>query len=232
MVVTEEELVTTYPRLWHMAHEGSWPAIEAHGLMSSSALVEAYGITGEEARLLTRVRRPQCVPIEREGLPGAVVRDQKPIHEPRLAKCLKDGLTPEDWYRILNGYSFFWLSRERVRRLLGAVAYRKLTQTVLTLDTRSLVAAHRERIRLSPINSGATLFKPMPRGLGTFMTIADFPFRERARTRPNPNNVVELLVEHSVPNLRDHVLAVHELKGAEILSEIWRSARAGADDHP
>jgi hypothetical protein len=160
------------------------------------------------------------------------VRDQKPIHEPRLAKCLEDGLTPEDWYEILNSYSFFWLSRERVHRLLNAVAYRNLRQTVLTLDTRSLLSAHRDRVRLSPINSGATLFRPMPRGLGTFKTIADFPFAERAKTRATANNVVELLVEHSVPDVRDHVLAVHELKGAQILGEIWRSPTATADDHP
>ena len=230
--MTEEELVTTYPRLWHMAHDGSWPAIEAHGLMSTAALVEAYGITGQDAQLLTRVRRPESVPIEREGLPGAVVRDQKPIHEPRLAKCLLDGLKPEDWYRILNSHSFFWLSRERVNRLLNARAYRNLRQTVLTLDTRTLVAAHRDRIRLSPINSGATLFAPMPRGPGTFKSIADFPFAERAKTRPVANNVVELLVEHSVPDVRDHVLAVHELQGAQILNEIWRSPRGTADDHP
>ena len=38
--LTEEELVKTYPRLWHMAHDGAWPAIWDHGLMSAEAILE------------------------------------------------------------------------------------------------------------------------------------------------------------------------------------------------
>lgn len=230
--MTEQELVDLYPRLWHMAHKGAWPAIQDRGLMSSTALVDDYGVEGEERDRLLRMRRPDSVPLTHPDRIGAVIRDQKPMSDGALERCLDAGLTPSDWYALLNSRTFFWLSRDRIWRLLKARAYRDLAQTVLTIDTASLVAAHRDQIWLSPINSGATLFKPQPRGLGTFMRVNDFPFAERAATRTAADNVVELLVEHSVPDLQKHVLAVHEVINDEILGEIWRSPRSNADDSP
>ena len=230
--MTEDELLATYPRLWQMAHDGAWPALRDHGLKSASALLDDYGVFGAERAALLGVRRPQSVAIASPGLPGAVLRDQKPMDDGRLGACLQDGLTPADWYSMLNTMSFFWLSRSRIWTLLGAQAYRNVAQTVLTIDAASLVAAHRDRIRLSPINSGATLFKPQPRGLGTFKTVAEFPFTARAATRRSENNVVELVVDHSVPDLADHVLAVHRARNDEILEEVWRRPGVSNAERP
>jgi hypothetical protein len=230
--LTEEELVKTYPRLWHMAHDGAWPAIRDHGLMSSAALLDAYGVAGDERTGLIGERRPESVPLVRRGLPGAVLRDQKPMHDAALERCLDDGLTPADWYELLNSRSFFWLSRDRIWGLLRARAYREKPQTVLTLDTQGIVSAHRDRIWLSPINSGSTLFKAQRRGRATFARICDFPFQARAATRSPAKNVVELLVEHSVPNVRDHVLAVHRVRDQEIVAEVWRRPLAEDNDRP
>lgn len=230
--MTEEELVETYPRLWHMAHDGAWPAIRDHGLMSSTALLDAYGVAGDERSRLFGERRPESVPLVHPELPGAVLRDQKPMSDVALARCLSDELTPTDWYALLNSRSFFWLSRNRIWGLLRARAYRNKAQTVLTLDTQGIVAAHRDRIWLSPINSGSTLFKPRPRGRETFARISDFPFEARAVTRRPAQNVVELLVEYSVPDVRDHVLAVHRVRDKEILEEVWLSLQARDSDRP
>jgi hypothetical protein len=149
-----------------------------------------------------------------------------------LERCLVDGLRPSDWYELLNSRSFFWLSVDRIWGLLRARAYRNRPQTVLTLDTRGIVTAHRDRIWLSPINSGSTLFSARPRGRGTFARISDFPFEVRAVTRRPAENVVELLVEHSVPDVRDHALAVHRVRDQEILEEVWRSPLARENDGP
>lgn len=230
--MTEEELIKTYPRLWHMAHDGAWPAVRDHGLMSSAALLAAYGVEGQRHAELNTVRRPESVPLAQAGLPEAVLRDQKPMRDSALEKCLQDGLTPADWYALLNSRTFFWLSRSRIWSLLRAAAYRNLPQTVLTVDTAGLVAAHRDRILLSPINSGATLYNPQPRGRETFKRIADFPFSERANTRRPEQNVVELVVEHSVPDIREHVLAVHRVQNDQILETVWRSPRSTPEDHP
>ena len=195
-------------------------------------LAHAYDIDIAVRDSLLRSRRPESVPLARDGLPGAVLRDQKPMSDAALANCLRDGMTAAQWYQLLNSRSFFWLSRDRVWRLLKARAYRCKPQTVLTIDTRRLVAAHRGRIWLSPINSGSTLFKPQPRGHATFVRITDFPFHERAISRDPKDNVVELVVEHSVPDVADHVLAVHRVRDDQIIGEIWRSDRAGSGDHP
>lgn len=230
--MTPDELVARYPRLFHMAHQGGWPAIRAHGLLSASALLEAYEVVGAKRTALESMNRPECVELHRKGLPGAVLRDQKPMSDSALKKCLKDGLTPADWYKVLNSKSFFWLSSARIWRLLQARAYRDSVQTVLTVDTRGVVDAYSDRIRLSPINSGSTIFKPQPRGHDTFTRIENFPFAERAKTRPLENNVVELVVEYSVPDVAKYVLAVHEVRGDKIIREVWRSAAATNNDHP
>ena len=69
-------------------------------------------------------------------------------------------------------------------------------------------------------------------GLGRSNRVADFPFTERRSTRRLQDAVVELVVDHSVPDIANHVLAVHAVRGTEVLSELWRSSRAGPTDHP
>jgi hypothetical protein len=230
--VKTSDLIANYPRLYHMAHEGSWPAIRDHGLMSASALLDVYGLKPPDRTALESAKRPESVSLSCKGLPGAVLRDQKPMHDSALKGCLQDGLSPKDWYEILNSKSFFWLSRGRIWRLLQARAYRDKVQTVLTIDSAGLIQEYAPKMWLSPINSGSTLFNPQPRGKGTFGRIQDFPFEQRSRTRSLENNVVELVVEYSVPNIAKHVLAVHEVKNDDVIAELWRSASASVDEHP
>jgi hypothetical protein len=230
--MTEEELVRHYPRLWHMAHDCAWPALRDNGLKSAAALLDAYEVKGERRLELGSRRRLDSVALTAKGMPNAVLRDQKPMADEKLAACLLDGLVPQDWYELLNSRTFFWLSRSRIWALLGARAYRNVRQTVLTLDTASLVASHRHRIWLSPINSGATLFQAQPRGLSTFQRISDYPFAERKKGRSLDAAVVELVVDHSVPDLADHVLAVHSVRDQSILEELWRSPNASDYDRP
>src|SRR6185437_4250660 len=137
-----------------MAEPGSWPSIRDNGLFSTSAILDQYEVDIEARNTILGERRPECVTITRKGMPNVVIRDNKPMSDGALRKCLQDGLTPEDWYRILNARTFFWLSQARLRRLLGAKAYRDKPQSILTLDTRSLVKSHIGSIELSAINSG------------------------------------------------------------------------------
>jgi hypothetical protein len=219
--VTEAELILTFPRLWHMAEDGSWPSIRANGLLSTAALLKLYGVTGEQrAQILTR-RRPASVTISRDGLPDAVIRDQKPMSHTALSQCLVGQVTPSQWYEILNAEVFFWVTEDRVDRLLGAKAYRSSAHTVLTLDTESLVAAHRERILLSPINSGSTIMKPQPRGTDTFRSIAEYPFAGwRKRRRSAKKAVAELVVRNAVPDVLKHLISVHRVSNGH-REELW-----------
>jgi hypothetical protein len=223
--MTPEALIAQYPRIWHMAMDGSWPSIQVHGLLSTSALLDLYGYAGHKRLALEARRRPESVAISAEGLPGAIIRDQKPMSDSALKKCLLDGTSPEEWYRLLNSKTFFWLSQARLQRLLGARAYRNAPQVILTLNTASLVKVHAPNIMLCPINSGSTIFNPAKRGLNTFKTIADYPFDEWAKKRQRRDAVVELVVSTSVPDITDHVIAVHRVLEQKA-TEIWR--RPGA----
>jgi hypothetical protein len=138
-----------------------------------------------------------------------------------LLKVLGDGLTPSDWYALLNRRVFFWVAEERLVTLLGARAYRGRSQTVLTLDTAALLARHMARVTLSPINSGATLFKAQPRGHDTFLTPDAYPFALWERKRGPHNVVVELAVEHSVADAPDFVLRVEERRSGRPATVLW-----------
>jgi hypothetical protein len=92
---------------------------------------------------------------------------------------------------------------------------------VLTLDTASLVAAHRERIELSPINSGSTIMNPQPRGHKTFLPIESYSFDYWRTRRPLVDAVVELIVLDGVPDVAKHVIAVHRVANG-VPVELWR----------
>lgn len=227
----ESDLLTHYPRLWHMAEDGSFDSILKHGLLSTSALLDLHGVTGTDRAAIERMRRPDSVAVRGMGLPTATIRDNKPMTASALKKCLEDGLTPEEWFALLNERAFFWLSKKRLSKLLNAKAYRERPQTVLTVDTKSLLEAHRDKIELSPLNSGATIYNPLPRGRASFLPIGDYPFDKRRAEKGREYWVVELVVRRGVPDIKDHLIAAHHVhKGTK--KELWRRPGAAADEGP
>jgi len=212
VLVTEQELdelLNDCPKLYHMAEHGSWPSIKERGLLSTTALLDLYGVSGGERAKIEEERRPVSVILKHETLPLAVIRDQIPMSDDALRKCLLDGLTPRDWYLMLNKRVFFWLSHARLLRLLGARAYRDKRHDILEIDTRCLVRDFRDKITLSPINSGSTIFNPSPRGNQTFARIEDYSYAGR----PKGERAVELAVDYGVSNIADYVLRVTEMQG-------------------
>ena len=107
--------------------------------------------------------------------------------------CLH-GMKPDEWYRLLNSKVFFWLTEERLERLLRARAYRSSGHTILVLDSKSLIDDLTSSVTLSPLNSGATIYKPQPRGEFTFRTIEDFDF-ELWKKRGRKKAIAELAIE-------------------------------------
>lgn len=209
--MTDEELIARHPRVWHMAAAGMWPSIQKRGLLSVTALLDLFGVEGEERFAIESARRPQCVRLTHPEHGEAIIRDNKPMFEKSLLKCLDDGMTPREWYEILNAKSFFWTDWARLIRLLGARAYAKDPQTVIEVDTAELVARHREAIRLCPINSGETLYVPRRRGRATFKRIGE---------QPAATPIVELVVENGVPDLADMVIRVDRVEKGQ-WSQIW-----------
>ncbi len=219
-MVTEEELeevIADCPTLFHMAERGSWCSIRERGLLSTSALLDLYGVSGAEREVIESTRRSASIPLEASGLPRAVVRDQLPMDDIGLLRCLPSCMAPRDWYELLNSKVFFWLTRDRLHRLTSASTYRQKSHDVIEVDTRSLIDAHRERIWLCPMNSGNTKPFPHPRDESTFSRIADYPYDHwRRKNRTRGERVVELAVDHSVPDLRQYVTRVIVMRGRKI----------------
>ncbi|MCY4237122.1 MAG: hypothetical protein OXC93_01990 [Rhodospirillaceae bacterium] len=213
-----EELIVDCPTLYHMAARGSWESIKCHGLMSTSALLDHYAVDPSRRTAIESQHRPESVEVTGDGLPRAVVRDQIPMSDSGLGRALPDYLTPADWYELLNAKAFFWLSEARLHKLTNAKTCREQEHDVLEVDTRSLIEAHGDAIWLCPINSGCTRPMPRPRDETIFARIPDYPYAHWRKRRGRLERVIELAVDHSVEDIRDHVRRVVVKRGTEVLS--------------
>jgi len=202
-----------------MAEANSWPSIRKHGLLSTTALLDLFEINGDLRRSLESQHRPNSVKITHPTHGEAVIRDQKPLREGPLAKCLVD-MTPKQWYRTLNSYVFFWVTEARLKSLLEAKAYRGKTHTIIAVDTARLLEANAGAVRLSPINSGSTIYNPRPRGADTFQPISKYLFEERRRIRGLANAVAELAVRYAVPDISRCVLEVGHYRDGKLLKAL------------
>ena len=81
---------------------------------------------------------------------------------------------------------------------------------------------HSAAITLSPLNSGATIYKPQPRGNNTFLSIDQYPFDYWENKRGPEDAVVELVVDYAVKDISDLVTAVDERHGPDIITRIYR----------
>jgi hypothetical protein len=209
--VNEGELFAIFPRLYHLSAGPAWPSIRVHGLLSTSGLLDLYEIHGAARVPFESTRRDATIALSRSGYPDVLLRDQTPMTDRALAACLLNGMTPAEWYHTLNGMVFFFASRRKLEKLQNAKAGRNLAQLVLTVDTRSLVSAYRDRILLSGMNTGATFRRALPRGPRTFLPIADFPYQERRKTRAPADALVEVTVAGGIPDVVNYLIAVEEV---------------------
>lgn len=214
--MTPQEFAARHPTLYHMAEQGSWESIREHGLLSTTALLDLFEITGPERHAIESVHRPASVQIRHPRYGVAVVRDQKPMSETKLRSCLI-GMEPRGWYELLNQKAFFWPTKERLTRLLSARAYRSSPHVVLEVDTSTLLEQLLNRTTLSRINSGSTAYVPVPRGRETFLPLSQYPQAWwRAR------RLGEVAVDHGIPNIVDMVTSVEEWEGSSKLRTVWQ----------
>ena len=220
MGISLAQIAALHPRLYHMAEAGTWRTIQEHGLLSTSALLDLYGICGEARFSIESRLRREMTPIR--GTNGALVwlRDQRPMNERKLASCLGDELKPVDWYRILNGKVFFWLNEDRLNTLLRA--YQNRAHLVLEVDTEALLKKHGSQVSLTPLNTGCTSPMAFPRGLNSFLPPHSYPFAEYKRKKGGAKRaIVELTVDHAVQDIGALTLRathrIYENGGAKVI---------------
>ena len=203
-----------------MAESGSWPSIKKYGLLSTTALLDMYNVRGKKRNETESCIRPQSVTISSKKYADAIIRDQKPLSEKKLIDLLDGGITPRQFYKLLNQRTFFWVREERLVRLLQARAYRDKSHDVLTVDTEKLVKKYEDKITLCKINSGATPYKNGRRGRQSFKRIKKYPFSEYKKTR-GKDAIVELAVDYGIPDIKNHIVRVDTWSNGKKIKNIW-----------
>ena len=205
-----------------MAWEGAWPSIAKHGLLSTEALLDLFECRGSDRNMILRHRRPESITITHPRLGMAVIRDQKPIDDTKLARCLTGGMAVSEWYALLNSKVFFWTTQERLFKLVCAAPYRSHRHCILTLDSRSLVSDYFADITFAPINSGATFTDGTLRGFDTFTPFDRFPYDiYRAKGRKATDVFVELTVSCGVNDILKYILSVNIMQQYNVIEELY-----------
>ena len=148
--------------IYHLAEEANLRSIQEYGLLSATRLIAAARLSLADRRSLEREQRRGHTELPS----GVQMRDQRPMPPNALQGCLV-GLTPADWYGLVNARVFFWLDPGRLNRQRAACECRP--QVVLAIDTARLIDAYAEQAEVTPINTGNARRKPAVRGTATFV---------------------------------------------------------------
>jgi hypothetical protein len=205
-MVTIEQLAVKYPLLWHMADPRNLSGIIQRGMMATSALLNLLDLDEAERSVHERERRPEDVVFEHDEYGTIVLRDQKPLSIARLTGVLTEG-TASNFLAFINGRVFFWPTEERLKTMNAARAYRERAQLVFVIRTAPMLNAYADQVRLSRINSGATMPYACKRSIGTFQPPDAYDWSGGRR------QVAEVTIEGGVPDIWAYVERL----------ELWRN---------
>lgn len=203
---------------YHLVDATNWASVQNHGLMSARRLMEACG--GTEYTTTFGCYRPASLRLPS----GVLIRDQRPMPPKALMRCLRSGLMPTDWFKLLNSKVFFWLDPGRLNR--QRLACGASPQVALVVNAAGLLATYSSSAMVTPINTGNALRSAAPRNLTTFV-----PYRRwlvdawayediaGARPRPRSHRPAELTISEAVPDILDYVMAAVPLDAEEILDQ-------------
>jgi hypothetical protein len=132
-----------------------------------------------------------------------VLRDQKP-NRTNLADSL-DGVTPEEWWQLLNQRVYLFPSETPLKGLLKSYSDRGFSQEVITFETAKLLGPVADRVEVASVNAGVfPRASGRTRGIGTFQTLAgaEFPVAKVKEVTvvghlPVPETAVVKVVSHA-----------------------------------
>lgn len=208
-----DALVARYPRIYHMAEKDNWDSICKHGLLSTSALLDLFEYEGKARAKIESEYRPKTLRITHGEHGEASIRDQYPMSDRACLLRSLVGITPQEWFELLNGKTFFWADTTGLNRMLGAMLYRQRSHLVFTVDTGKLIARHADDVTLSSFNSGSLYGRnaEQPRSRDTFKPVG----------RHTERWVAEFAVDYSVPDIFDFTISVEERTNRAAIKRIW-----------
>lgn len=191
--------------VYHIAEPGSWETMRRLGLMSTTAILDACAVPTDKRERIEARHRPTGIIVKHPELGAIAIRDQDPLTDRPdsglyLSELLEDGMEPEDWFRLLSGKVFFWVSYPDFLNMLCARLYRSRPHWVLKVDTRSLLSVHVSRASVSDQNTGS-LYSRRMRGRSTFTPLSSLAVR---------SGIKELAIDHGVRDIEQHTASVDE----------------------
>lgn len=208
-----EDVARRHPRLFHLTDPESESGIRQHGLLSTEALIKKFERSAPaQDEFLARIRTTS-ISLHHPDVGRAVITDNTPLNGKKLAACLDDGLTPEDWMRLLNRRVFFWPNLKHLQTLKGARLNRYRRRIVLVFDTAALVQCYYEQTEIAPINTGSPLYNPVRRGRATFTPIKGISYESWRRMRglKSLDKIKEVTVLGGIPDASRFIIDSYTL---------------------
>ncbi len=172
-----EDFINRTDFVYHLTSAQNLTNILSMGkLLSAKEIIANSDLARNERTQVLKGRRPLHFPIRLNGV-ECLLRDQRPISEKALQKCLTDGWVVGDFIESLNSRVFFWPTLKRLQ--IHYNRYQQENPKIIKVPTRELIALNSRALRFCHLNSGATRCHPKwkgappPRGQDTFRRPAE-----------------------------------------------------------
>lgn len=192
--------------LYHLTDRRNWDIIKEVGsLHSTELIVNRSNLDEAEKNKILHNRRPVHAQIPINGF-SYFLRDQRPISEKNLIKCLTNGWTVSDFLYHLNRRVFFWPTINRLRSHYDRYAHEN--PIIIKVSSRTMLALNKDA-EFCRLNSGATRSSsylngaPPERGEDTFQPASLYKLPVRSIAEVTFPNSCELPKKFYIGNCPD-----------------------------
>lgn len=195
-----QKFIEQRPYLYHLTNEiNATKIIAQKRLYSANQLIVMSGDDANES--IKRRKRTDHFKLMIEG-EEYFLRDQQPISEKALAKCLTDGWDIGDFLYHLNDRVFMWPTLERLWKHFNR--YEQENPVIFRFSSEDVLSAN-PHVKFSRLNSGATRAnshlggKAPERGPNTFLPaeLFNLPVRDVAEVTFENHCVISGTINYS-----------------------------------
>lgn len=188
-----EKFALSRPFVYHLSNRQNLESILETGFLYSTEEISDIVKLESKGEFLT-TRRRGCINLSL-GKRSFHVRDQDPLSEVILSKCLEPGWTIPKYVALLNSKVFFWPTVGDLEKHFARYERAKEDLIIFRLSTEELFSVNNQRPKFCHLNSGGPRAsswhkgKGSPRGSSTFRIADEYPL--------GPSTVREVTFEKS-----------------------------------